>query len=85
MRYLPLDKAGWVKQPAKAGKRAQPQSAASALHKRRKKMDTTQCPKCGNPVTLKQVNNVQFKYCEHCGPLSNGTDVKTKKTIRVKR
>ena len=47
--------------------------------------ELTQCPKCGGPTKAVQVNLVQRKECDHCGPLPFGTNVKTNEAVQVKR
>lgn len=43
------------------------------------------CPKCGGKTKTIQVNNIKTENCDHCGPLPYGIDVKTGKTVKVKR
>ncbi|WP_424945385.1 zf-TFIIB domain-containing protein [Brucella intermedia] len=43
------------------------------------------CPKCGGGLKTQQVSNIITKYCDHCGPLAWGTNVKTGASVRVKR
>lgn len=48
-------------------------------------MSRDQCPKCGGGLRTQQVSNVLAKYCDHCGPHHNGTNLKTGKPVQVSR
>ena len=48
-------------------------------------IDLTTCPKCGGPTKSVQLQNVQRKECDHCGPLAFGANVKTGEAVHVKR
>jgi len=45
----------------------------------------TQCPKCGGATKVVQIDSVQRKECDHCGPLSEGWDIKRNVSVKVKR